>query len=152
MRAGCVRLFRSRCISSSGFWFTGAPLILIAIIQHQVCGNPCWIQELFLPFFDRDRHLPRPPLSNVLTTSQGTGAVPIEVEGEDAHLSQAAFRSDDQETQADPVVLTHLGVGGLSEDEHVVAEGPIDENAEMTHVARRGWVETCERSLRCVCI
>ena len=110
--------------------------------------------------FGRTSSLSRPPLdtpgdlqiARQSLSPAETGEVPIKGDGKDPFLGRPVLSSDDTGTQVDPRSSANLGVGGLSEGEHVVAEGPVDENAEMTHVARRGWVETCERSLRCVCI
>ena len=81
-----------------------------------------------------------------------TGEEQIGGDGKDPSLGRPVLSSDDTGTQVDPTSSANLGVGGSSEDEHVIVEEPVDENAEITHVARRGLVETRRRSVWCVCI
>ena len=76
-----------------------------------------------------------------------TGEEQIGGDGKDPSLGRPVLSSDDTRTQVDPTISAYLGEGGSSEDERLVVEEPVDENAEITHVARRGLVETRRRSV-----
>ena len=89
--------------------------------------------------FGRSSCIPRPALGKPRDLQIAeTGEEAFEGDGKNPSFGQPVLSDDDKGVQADPVTSTRLGVGGTSDDEHMVVERTaIDEPDEITDAVRR---------------